>query len=778
MHLGTRTFIASVLSVGSALLALAMVSEGVIHATFGRMEVEEAAARADTAARNLDGVTRDFRVGCVDWAVWDGVSTHLADPTSAASRAWEEENYNALAYQTKGWRDYVTVTTAGERGWSRRLLDDGTFGPVPLALDALIDGGTLLLPAGAAHSVAGLALLDGELHVVTSEPLRPVMPFPGEKTGALVVTERIDDAWVARLRRLTSLDITISADPTARTGPPRMEASDEEVVTHTALLDVTGRPVADVAVRSPRRLLAVGRRVTEVVLLGLAATSAAFVLLAVGAVRYGVTRRLEALSRGMRRLASGEVAVVGEHGTDEVGALARAFDGMARSVAEREAAIRRARAQVQLILDHTGDALVPCGRDGRIVGDVSRSARAWFGEPAGRDLGRYLHPTGPESAGHPAHGDAAFALPETFTREGRRYRVQCRPITLEDSDLRFLAVVRDITAEVEEEHRLRQAREESRMVARALRDASSFRRHAAACDRGFDAVRVAPTPEEQERAGADLELELRAVGAEYVATLVPAAALADVESAWRAALARVAVVCPLDATPPLRISPAEHETALEAFAAAGLAPAVLDGVRAWADPQVGQILRFLGAAAERVAAGLGKRVEVVIQGGSLRVDRQATAGLWTGLVHVVRNAVDHGVESSEERATAGKADQARIVLRAEGDATRLLVTVEDDGRGVDWERVRWLADERGLPHQSRADLVAALFSDRFSTRTEISELSGRGVGLAAAGRAVTELGGSLDLEDVPTGGTIFRASVPWSRIGRAPTSELGGPAAA
>ncbi len=778
MQLGTRTLVASALGVGSALLTLAVVSDGVIHANFGRVEMEEAAGRADIAGRNLDWVTRDFRAGAVDWALWDGVSTHLADPMSTAGRSWEEENYNVLAYQTKGWRDFVTVTTAGERGWSRRLLDDDTFGPVPPGLDALIDAGTLLDPIGSPRSVAGVALLDGELHVLSSESLQPVVPFPGQKAGALVVTQRIDDAWLDRLRRHTSLDISIVPDPDAKAGPARVDVSGEEIVTHWALTDVAGNPVADVAVRSPRTLLAAAGRVGDVVLLGLTAASVAFVGLAVGAVRFAVTRRLAALARAMRRLAAGEVAHVGEHGSDEIGALARTFEGMAQAVAEREAEIRGARAQVQLILDNTGDALVPCGGDDRIVGDVSRSARAWFGEPGGRDLWRYLNPTEPAPARHRSAADWASAPPEEFTREGRRYQVRCREITLEDSDLRFLAVVRDITAEVAEEQCVRQAREESRMVARALRDGASFRRHAAACDRGIDAVRVAPTSEEQARARADLEQELRAVGAEYVATLAPAAPLPTVETAWRAALTRVAIVCPLNTPPPLRISPAEHAIALEAFAAAGLSEEVVEGVRSWADPQVGQILRFLGDAAEQTAAGLGKRLTVVIEGGSLRVDRHATSTLWTGLVHVVRNAVDHGVEGSDERVAVGKPDRARILLRAEGDASRLVVTVEDDGRGIDWDRVRGIAAERGLPHQSRSHLVAAVCSDRFSTRTEVSELSGRGVGLAAAARAITDLGGSFEIDDVATGGTVFRASVPWSRIGRATAPAVGSSAAA
>src|SRR5690606_32540334 len=107
------------------------------------------------------------------------------------------------------------------------------------------------------------------------------------------------------------------------------------------------------------------------------------------------------------------------------------------------------------------------------------------------------------------------------------------------------------------------------------------------------------------------------------------------------------------------------------------------------------------------------------------------------LLHVVRNAMDHGIETAAERARAGKPAEATLALRAWREADRVLVEIEDDGRGVDVERVRNSALARGivtgetLDTMTEAEIVDLVFAPGFSTSTEVTELSGRGVGMDA-----------------------------------------------
>jgi two-component system chemotaxis sensor kinase CheA len=144
----------------------------------------------------------------------------------------------------------------------------------------------------------------------------------------------------------------------------------------------------------------------------------------------------------------------------------------------------------------------------------------------------------------------------------------------------------------------------------------------------------------------------------------------------------------------------------------------------------------------------------------IRLDPTVWAKLWSALVHAVRNAIDHGVELADERVAAGKPPQGRLGFSAQraGDGFRL--RIRDDGRGVDWAGVRRICQERGWPSSSRADLVAALLAPGFSTRTQVTESSGRGVGLSALAAVVHDLGGTLELESEPGQGTCLSLSLP------------------
>ena len=170
-------------------------------------------------------------------------------------------------------------------------------------------------------------------------------------------------------------------------------------------------------------------------------------------------------------------------------------------------------------------------------------------------------------------------------------------------------------------------------------------------------------------------------------------------------------------------------------------------------------LERLGNYACALAARMGKaepRVEIV--DGGLLVDEKRAAPLFASLVHLIRNAIDHGLETPAEREASGK-QGAVLSLRASVEGGEAVIAIQDDGRGVDWDRVRERARARGLPASSMGDLTAALFSDEFSTRDEATGISGRGVGLAAVRAEVTRLSGRALIESELGRGTLFRLFV-------------------
>ena len=137
------------------------------------------------------------------------------------------------------------------------------------------------------------------------------------------------------------------------------------------------------------------------------------------------------------------------------------------------------------------------------------------------------------------------------------------------------------------------------------------------------------------------------------------------------------------------------------------------------------------------------------------VAARTLGAVWSAFVHVVRNAVDHGIETAEERLSRGKPAGGVLVLATSVAGGELHIQLSDDGRGVQWDAVARRAQREGLPSSTHADLEAALFFPGLSTAAVISELSGRGVGLGAVREACEALGGKVSVSSVSGEGTNF-----------------------
>jgi two-component system chemotaxis sensor kinase CheA len=128
---------------------------------------------------------------------------------------------------------------------------------------------------------------------------------------------------------------------------------------------------------------------------------------------------------------------------------------------------------------------------------------------------------------------------------------------------------------------------------------------------------------------------------------------------------------------------------------------------------------------------------------------------------VVRNAVDHGFEPVDERRSKGKTLRHTLLLRAEIVNDALTFEVTDDGRGIDWNKIKESAKARGLPHATQPQLLAALCADGVTTREGVTDISGRGVGMAAFRRRVEALRGRLEVRSSPGAGTSWFVRFPW-----------------
>lgn len=169
-----------------------------------------------------------------------------------------------------------------------------------------------------------------------------------------------------------------------------------------------------------------------------------------------------------------------------------------------------------------------------------------------------------------------------------------------------------------------------------------------------------------------------------------------------------------------------------------------------------------------LALAQGKQIRLELIGQEVKIDKAMVESLADPLLHMVRNSADHGVEKPEERRAAGKPEEAVIRIQAEQQGSRILIRVIDDGKGIDPERVRRKAVDRGLVKEedsllmSKEDVLGFIFRPAFSTADVVTETSGRGVGMDVVRTSVMRLGGTIHLDSEVGRGTTFTMQMPLS----------------
>jgi chemosensory pili system protein ChpA (sensor histidine kinase/response regulator) len=185
---------------------------------------------------------------------------------------------------------------------------------------------------------------------------------------------------------------------------------------------------------------------------------------------------------------------------------------------------------------------------------------------------------------------------------------------------------------------------------------------------------------------------------------------------------------------------------------------------------IGTLYSRLSRAVRDAAKSAGKQVDLDLSGSETELDNSIIQQISDPLVHLVRNSVAHGIESSDDRVAAGKPQLGKVSLRAYHRGNHIYVEVQDDGRGIDYQRVRQSAIERGLVSAETADrlterdLREMLFHPGFSTSPAKTELAGRGVGLDVVRANLNSLNGEIDIQSTAGTGTIFTLKVPLTLI--------------
>jgi hypothetical protein len=461
--------------------------------------------------------------------------------------------------------------------------------------------------------------------------------------------------------------------------------------------------------------------------------------------------------------------------------LVRRVEERTRELGERNRAMRR-------VLDTVNEGLLRVAQDGRL--QLERSARidAWFRPfDAPLPFARYIREFDPEFAEHFKLGHEALLegllpvevclaqLPCRLRSRACDYKVSYLPVADGDTPDGLLVVIEDVTEQVERAEKDARQRELLAMFQALTRDRQGFTSF-------FDeASRIV---EEISSATADLPTQKRLLhtlkgitsmaSLDHMARLCQVAeddleddasarrvAIEGIRDRWVALAGEFQMLLGEQALDAIAVQSKEVDALLADLAQGLPATAVAQRIAAWRDEPVERPLARLGNYARALASRLGKGdAEIVLEGHGVRLDHDRWAPLWSELVHVVRNAVDHGWESPDERRAAGKPSHPKLRLGATLRPHELAIELEDDGRGIDWDAIRAAATERGLPARDEQDLIAAMLSAGVSARKEIGPVSGRGVGMSAVLTRVAELAGRIEVSTRKGVGTCWRLFFP------------------
>jgi two-component system chemotaxis sensor kinase CheA len=529
--------------------------------------------------------------------------------------------------------------------------------------------------------------------------------------------------------------------------------------------------------------------------LGLAA-----VLLALS--RTLVVRRLAKLAKAAKHLGQGDVVDVDFDTNDEVGALSRAFTTMSAAIASREAQISSRNRDLRRVLDNVAEGLMTVKKDGTISDERSRSIDEWFGVPSPRSqvsdyfesfapaMGRLLRLAWMSLQDDLMPVEVVLdQISRRFEHQSRSYELDYSPIWLgseQDQVLdEVLVVVRDVTARVERERVEQSQRDALHVFRRILVDPAGFRDFLLRASRLVDAI------EQGQAAGATRSSLLRDIhtlkgdtglyGIESVAAAchriesrtqeqddVPTAEeVALLRAAWSHVRSLAAELESGSAEDRVEIHAHEHQRVLAELEARGCDEEVVLTVRSWTHELADRCLQRVAEQGRSLARRLGKTnttIDTRVSPSSLRLPSTHWAPVWSAYSHVLRNTFDHGVEAAEERVAANKPAIAKVEIVLAASRQGVELRIVDDGRGIDWDKIRERASELGLPHATKADLEEALFVDKVTTRTSATEISGRGLGMGAVRDVVRSCGGAITVESRTGFGTAVVCRFPPSMI--------------
>jgi two-component system chemotaxis sensor kinase CheA len=465
--------------------------------------------------------------------------------------------------------------------------------------------------------------------------------------------------------------------------------------------------------------------------------------------------------------------------------------GLERIVANRTRELDGRNRAMELVLDNVDQGFLTVSLDGKVDPERSAVADSWLGPhidgapiwtvltrlDAG--VGRWLEVSWSTLSDDILPGDMAIdQLPRRMTRDQQSWSLQYKPIVNDAGAIsKILLVITDITGELGRERAEVAQRDFQSVMSHITKDRAGFMEFFQESQALVETIELGTLDlVAAKRAVHTLKGNCAVFGMSYLVSIchetekamqdqraMPTAAdRRRISEEFQSMAGKLSDILATSGSSLIEIDEREIDTLVAAMRGSATLEQVGERLRAWKLEPTERRLQRVATQIRATAARLGMSpVDIVMEPNDLRLAPAPLREFWGAFTHAVRNALDHGIESPSERQASGKPLAGRIRLATKKVGDDLVLEFSDDGRGIDWDAVRKRAQAAEIPHASREDLIAALFHDGLSTSAEVTETSGRGIGMGALRAACAKTGGRAEVSSVPGRGTALQFLWPW-----------------
>jgi len=777
---------------------LYLYSTKVVSSGFAHLEERDAQLNINRLSDALQAEVDNLTVKLADWAAWDDAYKYVQD----ANKEFEKSN---LVTSTMGSMK-IHMISFWKMDRSPIFAKNVDFEGSETTVAALTPEEQKFITSndyfftfkdenekkqGIAYFPNVGPVIVSALPVVTSEGTGPIK-------GVLISTRRLHEGFFEKLSKVTHLKLDRIDSESKSVTDDFLEAkkslngdslnfvkvlSEKDIAGYTKVKDIFGKDVLWMKLSTPREVHAQGQSTIQSFMFSIFAVGLVLLVLIMAILEGSVLARVSSLVSDIKKIeSSGDLSLrVKKHSPDEIGNLSDSMNTMLQ-------VIDASKKQVRLLLDNAGQGFFSFNREGVVAKESSTAVQKMFGVvTANTHVAGLLQQNEAEwkvlletlFSGALSFKDLAFLCPNQVLVNGRLIQLEYRDVNDRSGKLeQVMVVATDITELKALEAKNQKEQERNLAVIKVLSSKNDFLELIEMAEKLKDTVHDV---KEFKRAlhtlkGGFAFLECKAI-ANQCHQWEQKLADSQIPSQWK--LIMTSACDGVSATLStfieenkalLQIKSSEAKVIPVAFTRIR---SLLDTAQSLGSPQTlvralenllerepETIFGYLDSAWQKTAENLGKKVSPLKwQGENATLIPELYSGVLKSLIHVVRNSADHGIEAPEEREMLGKTPEGHFVANLTLQNGIYTLIFNDDGAGADLEKIKAKAQKQGITlPQDEDKIIDLLFSDGFSTKSDVTENSGRGVGLDALRTEAQKLGGGAWARNHPNGGLEIRVT--------------------